>query len=144
MASLPDGAQIVARFAGPHEDRDEAVSRLRLLIDTFGTTVREAGHAAGTHDRTARSVARALHDELRALAERALATDVLVIDAHSPVVWGAATVPPPIQGASALPEKSREALARVRALSAMDQLARGRHLRHIVCQPDGGYAAHSF
>jgi len=34
--------------------------------------------------------AASLHEELRALAERAGASDALVIDARSPIVWGAA------------------------------------------------------
>src|SRR6185436_19776305 len=91
-----------------------------------------------------RELDRLLYDELRALADRTGARDAFVVDAHSPVVWGAATLAPDGGAPSSLPDGSLRTLDDVRSLSTLDQLARGRHLRHVVIDEGGGYLAHSF
>lgn len=73
---------IVVRFDTPPEDREAKGRRLEMLSIAF-QTAREG------ETPKKRISARSLRDELRALAARANALDALVIDAHSPVVWGA-------------------------------------------------------
>lgn len=73
---------LVVRFAEAPDDREAKGRRLEMLSVAF-QTARE-GEAPKK-----RISARSLRDELRALALRAQAIDALVIDAHSPVVWGA-------------------------------------------------------
>jgi hypothetical protein len=135
VADLEDGRHLVARFPSPPSDPTGVARRFHMLIDTFpsvlgGHTMRRAEVHGSPGD--------ALDDELRGLAARAKADDALVLDAHSPIVWGAASRPSPV------PESSRQALEAVRKLHAIAELPRGRHIRHLVCDERGGYVAHSF
>lgn len=81
---MPSGRRIVAVFDSAIEDRDARVRRLEMLVDSFGDTLGRIG----TPSRPA--PAQSLHGELETLARTADATDALVIDAQSPIVWGAA------------------------------------------------------
>ncbi len=85
VVRLADGRMLVASFAAVPEDRDALSRRLDMLAVTFAQALDEApgGRSRG-------AVPTSLHDELRALATRAQAVDAVVVDAHSPVVWGAA------------------------------------------------------
>lgn len=87
---LPDGRHVVASFAEAPKDRDALERRLTMLANTFA----DALAAPGSERVRARPpVARTLHEELRALAFRAGAADVVVIDVDSPVMWGSASHP---------------------------------------------------
>lgn len=88
-AELADGRQVVARFSEPPAGRDALTRRLEMLASTFADAL-----VPSERSRAARPpVAISLHEELRAVAARAQAVDVAVIDAHSPVVWGCASSP---------------------------------------------------
>lgn len=94
---------IVVRFEAPPSDREAKARRLEMLSIAF-QTAREG-------DAPKKKIsARSLRDELRALAARAQAIDALVIDAHSPVVWGAVLGVRANPGAQVIPlsPKARE------------------------------------
>ncbi len=147
---------VVARFEAPPEDRDARQRRLDMLASTFDTVVEEAPPSR----RSRPPVVSSLQDELEVLCARALALNALVIDANSPVVWGAAraeglmgssadgnVVPGP--GASAEPEPpaavaSRRAMQLVRGLAESAGLRKGRPLRHAEREGPNPYFARSF
>src|SRR6478735_11776363 len=70
IETLPDGRRIVVRFDAPPPDREALQERLATLVATFGDGV--ATDIDEARDRP-RSIALALHDELRDLANRAAA-----------------------------------------------------------------------
>jgi len=86
-ARLPDGRQVAAVFGAIPVDREALARRLGVIVATFGQVFDDDGERRPSRPP---SVAISLHDELRALATRARATDAVVIDAHSPVTWGSA------------------------------------------------------
>jgi hypothetical protein len=89
-AALPAGRAIAVSFVVLPDDHEALARRLAVIVGTFAQALEEA---FATDPRPSRptNVMQLLHDELRALANRARATDAVVIDAHSPVVWGSAT-----------------------------------------------------
>jgi hypothetical protein len=156
---LADGRVLLARFSEPLDDRETRQRRLEMLASTFDAVVQEPG----AKPRSRPPLIRSLQDELKALSERAGAANAVVIDANSPVVWGAATTDglgsdwplawepwagdepsvgaaPPAVTAGA----SREAIDAVRSLSAFVALRKGKHLRHVERQGRGPFLAHSF
>jgi hypothetical protein len=83
---LEGGRRLVATFTEPPPDADARLRRLSMLASSFHSVLAPAERA-----RTSRPpAAHSLHEELTALVQRAGAVDALVIDAHSPVVWGTA------------------------------------------------------
>ena len=84
---LPGDHKLLVRFDAPPADLDARLRRLDMLVASFQTMLAAKLTAAVV---TRPSPARSLHDELAALVTRAGAVDALVIDARSPVVWGAA------------------------------------------------------
>ncbi len=83
---LPGGRVLSLRFDEPPSDLEARRRRLAMLVESFPSiltppTPRRASQKAPAHS---------LHEELAALCHRADAADALVIDAHSPVVWGTA------------------------------------------------------
>jgi hypothetical protein len=76
---------LIATFAEPPTDVDARTRRLDMMIDSFRDVTIEPVLAPSRPP-----PASSLHEELRGLAERAGAIDALVIDARSPIVWGAA------------------------------------------------------
>lgn len=89
VATLADGRHLVASFSEIPTDHDALARRLDMLAGTFAGALDDA---ATGHARHAPHVS--LHEELRALAQRAQAVDAFVIDAQSPIVWGSALVRP--------------------------------------------------
>jgi len=85
VAKLQDGRFLVASFVAAPPERDALSRRLDMLASSFSTSFDDA---EAPHMRL--SPEAALREELRALAQRAQALDALVIDAHSPVIWGSA------------------------------------------------------
>jgi hypothetical protein len=111
--ALGDGHQLLVVFDDTPADRDALARRVEMLARTFAQAV-DARPAKARRP----PVARSLQDELSALSERARAVDALVIDAHSPIVWGAAIRPPQErsdESAVALVEVSRDDLESVRS-----------------------------
>ncbi len=90
VTRLSDGRHIVASFATAPKDRDALERRLSMLASTFSDAL-----AAPPSEKTRirPPVATSLHEELKALAARARAVDVVVVDGDSPGVWGCASVP---------------------------------------------------
>ncbi len=158
---LPDGRGVVARFAEAPPDRAAKQRRLEMLASTFDAVVEEA--PPGTR-RSRPPVATSLHDELAALCARAAAVNVIVIDANSPVVWGAAypegvVAQPPLASSPRMAEPpandegersggrvvpSRRAVQAVRALSELAALRKGKHVRHVERDGETLFVAHSF
>ena len=84
---LPDGRRLVAYLPEPPSDRAVCQRRLELLTSSFtdlltGEPARRPSRPPPGHS---------LNDELAALTRRAGAMVAVVIDAHSPVIWGAST-----------------------------------------------------
>ncbi len=152
--ALPGGQTVVARFDEVPVDREAKQRHLEMLASTFDAVVEEAPR--GSRSRAPAAVS--LQDELHALCERASAVNALVIDANSPVVWGAAhtqgVVPDaakpskPSHGdagpASAVSIASLHALRAVRALVESAGLRKGKRVRHIERSGEVLFLAHSF
>lgn len=129
VARLRDGRHVVASFGTTPEDADVLTRRLAMLAGTFGDAL-----AGPTSERTkARMpVVSSLHEELKALALRARAHDVVVIDGDSPVVWGCASI-------SAKPRARNEMLLRdvsTRELSSRDETSAPAGGLHAVAASD--------
>jgi hypothetical protein len=157
---MADGRGLVARFAEPPPDREAKQRRLEILTASFDTVVDEPASSR----RSRPPVATSLHDELSALCARAAAVNVVVIDANSPVVWGAAhaegvVAQPPLASSPRLAEApandegvaddsvpvlSRRAVQAARALPEIAALRKGRHMRHVERDGDAPFVAHSF
>lgn len=155
--TLPDGKRIAAVFAAPVDDRDAKLRRLEVLVESFRESLRQVTPSRPPPGES-------LHVELQGLAQRADAVDALVIDAQSPVVWGAAEdtegtphllardnvvslearrdqtpPPPPVE-----PPLATRAIDAVRALPEMPSLHRGGHLHASLRDESFGWIARSF
>lgn len=85
---LPDGRTVLVTFENAPDDIEALRRRLSILVTTFAESLSDP---AGEKFRAARPpVSTSLFDELKALASRAQALDVVVIDADSPILWGSA------------------------------------------------------
>lgn len=131
VAALPDGRHVVASFATAPRDVDVLTRRLAMLAGTFAEAL-----ATPMSERTrARTpVVTTLHEELKALAVRARAHDVVVIDGDSPVVWGCASV-------AASPRARNEMLLRDvsdRELSSRDEPSSPSGLHAVPASDDSG------
>lgn len=154
------GRWIAARFEAPPEGRDAKQRRLEMLASTF--TFDEVVAKAERGRRSRPPASRSLQDELEALRERAAAANAVVIDANSPVVWGAARPEGVVAegplgassqtgGADATPAgdgrvvvASRRALHAVRSLGELAALHKGKHVRHVANTGEAPLLARSF
>jgi hypothetical protein len=91
-APLVGGRQIAVTFVTAPENPPALLRRLEILARTFAHALQDTGGDARPNRPP---VLASLHDELKALARRAQAIDGMVLDAHSPVVWGSAHAPVP-------------------------------------------------
>lgn len=161
VASLPSGARVAVTWADASGASDALRRRLEILVESFGDGLRSTPPSRPPP-------AQSLHDELSWLAQRAGALDAVVIDAQSPMVWGAAIddeatphllprdnivsldkaragertpLPPPDD-----PPRPRTlaAVEAVRALPGLAALHRGGHLREASRASDSGWLARSF
>lgn len=89
VARLPDGKHVVASFGEEPKDKDALSRRLAMLAGTFAEAL---ASPPSERTRARQPVVTSLHEELKALAQRARAHDVVVIDGDSPVVWGCASI----------------------------------------------------
>jgi hypothetical protein len=87
VVALPDQRTVAARFASAPEDRAALARRMQILVSAFSHLLDQEKPARARRV----PVAHSLRSELVALARRAQGLDAFVIDAHSPVVWGAAS-----------------------------------------------------
>jgi hypothetical protein len=86
---LLDGRHVIVTFAEAPKDRDALARRLAILANTFSSALLSR---PSDRLRARPPIASSLHEELKALAARSRAVDVVVIDTDSPVVWGSATI----------------------------------------------------
>jgi hypothetical protein len=158
-SAIPDGRIVLARFAEAPAERDAKQRRLDMLASTFDALPEES---PGPRSRPPAGVT--LQDELKALCERAAAINVLVIDANSPILWGAArprgvapdewTASPPAGTAEAAPADtaedesvaaaSRTALQAVRELVELSALRKGKRVRHVERDGTAPFLVQSF
>jgi len=85
--------RLAVTFATAPENPAALRRRLGMLVGTF--TQFAGMDPRPQHGRL--SISRSLREELRALATRTQAVEALVLDAHSPVVWGATTQRGPLE-----------------------------------------------
>ena len=85
-----NGAIVVAEFASPPPDREAKARRLEIIVDSFAELF--TPHPGEVARHRSQAPARSLAGELSALAGRAGALCALVVDARSPVIWGASDV----------------------------------------------------
>lgn len=83
-ATLPDGRDVIATFAEAPAESESLRRRLQMLASSFSESARE--QSGSSH------VVRSLREELRSLAQRAMAENAIVLDAQSPLVWGSARI----------------------------------------------------
>ncbi|WP_394840062.1 hypothetical protein LVJ94_24550 [Pendulispora rubella] len=83
-ARLLDGTRIAVTFNTAPGNPAALRRRLGMLMNTFAALIE-----AHSKPPARLSISRSLREELRALATRTQAVEALVLDAHSPVVWGA-------------------------------------------------------
>jgi hypothetical protein len=155
---------VVARFLEAPAHRDAKLRRLEMLAQAFDAVAVEA--QAPPPRRSRPPAATSLREELEGLSGRAGAVNALVVDANSPVVWGAARpagiveVPPlpsspSVAGAargdeaadsadSAVAVASRRALRVVRALPDLAALRKGKPLRYVQRSGEAPLVAHAF
>ena len=153
----PDGRSVVARFDEPPPDREATLRRLEMLVGTFTGALEEPP----VEPLPRPPAAVALHEVLGELGTRAAALNVLVIDANSPVVWGAAkpaglatdwsggsgterSVMAAPDNDSAVVGPSRTAVAALRDDRGISSSRKGRPVRHIERAGDVPFVAHSF
>ncbi len=131
VARLIDGQHVVASFASPPKDVDALTRRLAILASTFADAL---ASPASERLRSRPPVVVSLHEELKALAIRAQAHDVVVIDGDSPVVWGCASI-------SSSPSARNEMLLRDvsdRELAAQDEPSAPAGLHAVPSSDDSG------
>ncbi len=159
-AQLPDGRMVRARFGAPPVDAEAKARRLDMLISTFDDLIEEVPERRSSRP----PVASSLHDELSAVCARSVALNAVVIDANSPIIWGAAHrrglvsrspddsaivgVEEPANDGSPLESRillaSRRALRVVRGWEDLAALRRGKRLRRIEREGPSPLVAHSF
>ena len=85
--ALP-GISVVATFDEAPPDLEARARRMEMIVASFADLLADTGHERHKHMSPARSLAR----ELTALTGRAGAACAVVVDAKSPVIWGASDV----------------------------------------------------
>lgn len=88
---VPHGPLVVAHFEEPPADREAKARRMEMMVASFADLLASGPSDAARHHRHA-SPARSLAGELSALVGRAGALTALVVDARSPVIWGASDI----------------------------------------------------
>jgi len=84
LCPLPGGGFLAASFDDPIADEAQKRERLETLVSSFDSLLEALPRAAAEPSASAGT---SLHQQVVALAERAAAIDVVIIDARSPVVW---------------------------------------------------------
>ncbi len=124
FASLLGGRHVAVTFGTAPDSPPALLRRLEILVRTFPHALEEPG--TEVHRPARPPISLSLHDELRALAQRARAVDAVVLDAHSPVMWGSAITRAPERNVYAedlgpalerLEESRRDLLRVIRELS---------------------------
>ena len=110
VVPLGERSEVVVTFDDTPADIDARQRRLEMLATAFSAAIEGAGP-----ERPKRVKRRSLRRELEALAIRADAIDAVVIDAHSPIVWGAVAGPvaSPVTNVIPLNAESRARIERI-------------------------------
>lgn len=110
VVPLGERSEVVVSFDEAPADIDARQRRLEMLATAFSAAIEGAGP-----ERPKRAKRRSLRRELEALAIRADAIDAVVIDAHSPIVWGAVAGPvaSPVTNVIPLNAESRVRIERI-------------------------------
>ncbi len=87
---LTEERRLVVVLGSSPKDAPALQRRLEMLVETFSDLLPRERRPRASHRPDG---GRTLHEELAALVQRAGATDAVVIDAHSPVVWASASEP---------------------------------------------------
>ncbi len=90
FASLEGGRHVAVTFRATPDNPPALLRRLEILVRTFAQALEEQPNTETPYRPSRPPASVSLHDELRALAQRARSVDAIVLDAHSPVVWGSA------------------------------------------------------
>ncbi len=90
--ALSDDVRVVTIFAVPPADRDEAVARLRAIVDSFQGIASSVVQRASTPP--AQSASSLLDEELQALCAKTGAVVAMIYDASSPVIWASSETLP--------------------------------------------------
>jgi hypothetical protein len=90
VCTIPSGLAILASFDEPPPDREARLRRMEMIVASFAELLAESLPEAARHKHPTPS--RSLAGELSALAGRAGALCALVVDAASPVIWGASDI----------------------------------------------------
>jgi hypothetical protein len=124
VVPLGERSEVVVTFDKTPPDVEARQRRLEMLAAAFSSAIEDTGP-----ERPKRVRRRSLRHELEGLATRAEAIDAVVIDAHSPIVWGAVAGPlaTPITNVIPLNPESR---ARVEAIQESH--------RDLIAVIDGG------
>jgi hypothetical protein len=165
-APTADGRTVAAKWREPLAlgvDREAKQRRLEMLASTFDAGD-DSPHGPASRPPSSRPPASlSLRVELQSLCDRAVAINALVIDANSPILWGAAwgrdivpeawaASPPPAdaEGAPApsidearLAEVSRLALQAVRGLVELPAIRKGKRVRHVERNGAAPFLVHS-
>jgi len=135
VVTMPDQRILVASFGGPVADRDALERRLAMLVDSFADVLADERARGGRVP-----VSTSLREELRALAVRAQAREVLVIDVDSPVLWASAygaAAPKASESEPGLVEMSRPQLVSGNDTDSSSNLAGGGLLDEATPEPPG-------
>jgi len=110
VVPLGEHSEVVVAFDDAPADIEARQRRLEMLATAFAAAIEGAGP-----ERPKRAKRRSLRRELEALATRADAIDAVVIDAHSPIVWGAVAGPvaSPVTNVIPLNAESRARIERI-------------------------------
>ena len=108
VVPLGDHSEVVVKFDEVPPDVDARQRRLEMLASAFASAIEDGLK----HPQISR---RSLRRELESLATRAEAIDAVVIDAHSPIVWGAVAGPVASPKTNVIPlnPESRARIARI-------------------------------
>jgi hypothetical protein len=104
-----DRSEVVVTFREAPPDIEARQRRLEMLAAAFASAIE------GAPERPKRASRRSLRRELEGLAVRSEAIDAVVIDAHSPIVWGAVAGPvaSPVTNVIPLNAESRARVDRI-------------------------------
>jgi hypothetical protein len=152
-----DGRIVQVRWLEPVVDREAKQRRLDMLASTVDA-IAETTSSPPSRPPASQS----LRTELEGLRERAAAINALVIDANSPVLWGAArgrdivpeqwvASPLPVESDGAPPSADdvhlaklcRIALQAVRRLDELSAIRKGKHVRHVEREGAAPFLVHS-
>jgi Type II secretion system (T2SS), protein E, N-terminal domain len=120
---LAGGRRLVVRFAAPPADAAALQRRLEMLASAFTDILPGEGRSRASRPPPARS----LREELAALVQRAGAIEAVIIDGHSPVVWGSASDEPEAPAPAVLEELRAPAQDHVQAPEQADATPKPPH-----------------